>query len=252
MKKINLPLREPIIVLLLVMFPVISGLQLWGQPTTPGTTVGMPRAAPVAETKQNIPGTSNMPYLPGDAVRISIFPDSAKLLSGDYPIDDQGYIDLPKAGLVYISKLSKEEFIGFLKETFVDYLRYPNIQVRPLIRVGMVGGFNQPGLFLVDPRNNLWELISHAGGAKREDGLSLISWERNGTVVSKTLIKQIESGISLSAMGVQSGDQFRVTERPRKEGWDIFKEDVLPVLSFAITAVATTFTVFLAIQALEK
>ena len=183
----------------------------------------------------------NHPFVPGNAIAISAFPDSVKMVSGIYPIDENGCIDIPKAGLVQVTNSTDSQLVAFLRDTYIDYLRYPTVQVRPLIRVGMTGGFNQPGLLYADPRSNLWQLVQQAGGTKRADGLKLVRWQRNGQVLSANLQHPIESGMSLANLGVRSGDQFWVTDRPPL--------DVLPVLSVALAAITTSVTVFLAYEA---
>jgi polysaccharide export outer membrane protein len=187
--------------------------------------------------------------MPGDAVRISVFPDSARLLSGTYPIDNNGMIDLPKIGLVKVNELSDSQLVALLKSAFMDYLRYPNLEVRSLIRVGMTGGYYQPGLLYADPRTNLWELIGRAGGTKRADGLEKIMWQRGDSVLSKKMLNPIVSGASLASLGVQTGDRFWVTDRLQRNGWEVFRDDVLPTAGFIVSAVTATVTVYLAYQA---
>ena len=157
-------------------------------------------------------------FIPGDAVKISTFPDTASFLNNVFPIDDQGYVELPIRGKVRISNMSTEEFVRYIKQNFRDYLRYPNVQVKPLIRVSVLGGVATPGLYFYDPDHSLWGLIKICGGPLNEDGLEDMRWKRDGKDVKKNLIPILQSGASLRSIGFKSGDQIWV-KSPGRPGF---------------------------------
>jgi protein involved in polysaccharide export with SLBB domain len=190
----------------------------------------------------------NAPYKKGDAVRIAVSSDTTHFVNGTYRIDDNGFIFLPVLGKVKIDTMSEKGFQSFLNTAYVSYLRYPTIQAHTLIRVSLLGGFAKPGLFYVDPSASLWEAIALAGGPVREDGMKKINWERGGIIIDKKLLTSIESGQSLGAVGIRSGDQLWITHVPKKNGWEIFTADILPVLSVSISALAATATLFVVYQ----
>ena len=147
-------------------------------------------------------------FTAGDGLRIVVYPDSASFLNNIYPIDSDGNIFLPVAGKVKVTSMTVEQLIMFLQKNFQQYLRYPEIQVRPLIRVSMLGGFFRPGLYYVEPDRSIWDLVYLAGGTQNEDGLKELRWERDRRVVAGNLIPYIESGDAISAIGFRSGDQI--------------------------------------------
>ncbi|MBD3344371.1 MAG: hypothetical protein GF401_04835 [Chitinivibrionales bacterium] len=184
-------------------------------------------------------------FQPGDAIQVLVYPDTGLFINGTYVIDGNGCVDLPVIGLMDITGKAEIQVQKMLEDAYIDYLRYPNIQVRPLIRASVLGGFHTPGLYYVDPRASMWNLFHMGGGTLREDGIEKSRWERDGKVYKENVIPYYQSGESLRDIGFKSGDQISVTPRPVTRGWDIFVRDILPVLSFAITASTATITTIL-------
>src|SRR3989339_103828 len=180
----------------------------------------------------------------GDAIRIIFYPDSGSFLNGRYPIDNEGNIVLPLLGKTNISAMDEREIVGFLNKAFVDQLRYPNVQIQPLIRIAFIGGFHQPGFYYLDPGASLWAAVGTAGGPVREDGLHLMRWERHGEILSEQLGPGLESGRSLRDLGFKSGDQIWVNARPRQQGWDTFNTKVLPGLTFLVSTLTASVTLY--------
>jgi protein involved in polysaccharide export with SLBB domain len=191
-------------------------------------------------------------YQKGDAVRIAVSSDTTHFVNGTYHIDDNGFVFLPVLGKVKIDSMTEKSFVSLLNSSYLSFLRYPTIQVHLLMRVSLLGGFAKPGLFYVDPSASLWDAIALAGGPVREDGLKKINWEREGQIIDKNLLPSIESGKSLSTLGMRSGDQLWITHVPKKDGWEIFSSEYLPVISVAVSALSTTATLFVVYQTYRK
>ncbi|HEX3019357.1 MAG TPA: polysaccharide biosynthesis/export family protein [Chitinispirillaceae bacterium] len=170
----------------------------------------------------------------GDGLRISVPLDSTSFINGIYPIDGNGDIFLPIIGQYHVANQNPEEIEGFLKKAYEQYLHYPEIQVTPLIRVGLLGGFNRSGMYYVEPHRSMWDLISMAGGTVHEKGLKKMHWERDRKVLNKNLIPYLESGKSLQSIGFKSGDQVWTPTNNRSFG-EILVRDVLPVATFFLS-----------------
>jgi protein involved in polysaccharide export with SLBB domain len=198
----------------------------------------------VVQTQKSTPSQDSHPFQPGSAVQIICFPDTAAFLSRIYPIDSEGCIELPLLGRVSIALKTKEEFVEYLNTNFLKYLRNPGIQVKPLIRVAMLGGFQRPGIYYISPQSSFSELLQVSGPPIREDGLYKMRWERNRQVVKSDLVKSFESAQSLKEMGIESGDQICVTPKPIVTKWEIFRGEVLPLFSFAVTTAITSMTLY--------
>ncbi len=188
------------------------------------------------------------PFRKGDAVRIEVAQDSLHFINGTYSIGDDGCVVLPVLGRVEIDTMQQAYLTAYLNAAYLRFLRYPTVQVQPLIRLSLLGGFARPGFFYISPSASVWDAVAMAGGPIREDGIQKISWERSGKMLSDNLLAPIQSGESLTKMGIQSGDQLWVTHVPKRDGWEIFITDVLPIISVSVSALATSATFFYVFQ----
>jgi protein involved in polysaccharide export with SLBB domain len=178
----------------------------------------------------------------GDAIKIQAFPDSSGFVNGIYIIDSDGYVDLPLIGLLKVINLTPRQLEQTLADRYIRFLPRLTISIRPMIRVSLLGGFQKPGLYWIDPRESLWGTIEKAGGTVRDDGISKIRWERDSTVISKNVAGYFQSGQSLYSIGFKSGDRLLVTAKPREQGWDSFRNNILPVLSILVTTMTAAAT----------
>lgn len=152
-------------------------------------------------------------FQPGDAVRIRVWElyreqTQAFQLSGDYPINQDGFIIMPLLGELKVQGLTVNECMNMLTEKLKMYLHNPYVEVRPLIRIVMQGAFNRPGSYRVDPSSSLWDLVAEAGGPAANCDLRKMVVERGGKVVIKDVLQSFENGYSLDEIGIESGDQI--------------------------------------------
>lgn len=182
---------------------------------------------------------SQKPFVAGDAVEISVLPDTNSFLNQVFPIDDRGNVDLPIFGSVKIDDMSKADFEQYIKTQYKDYLRFPYVQLKPLVRVSVLGGVPTPGFVYFDPNLSLWELIHQAGGTIDENGLKEMRWERNRKAVDNNLIPYLQNGASLRNIGIKSGDQIWV-KTPGKPGFWEKAQSYFPIFTF-MTGIATFY-----------
>jgi protein involved in polysaccharide export with SLBB domain len=191
--------------------------------------------------------------LPGEAIRLSAYPDTGSFVNGFYTIDGDGRIYLPIIGKMTVSGMSEKAFLDTLKAQYINYLRYPNLQVRRLVRVSLLGGFQKPGLFYIDPDYSLWDAVYLTGGTIHEDGLKRMKWERNRQIVAEDIIPYYQSGQSLRSIGFQSGDQLWTPIEPKRNWYDIIVKDVVLAQIFPIiTTTATLYISYLVYQTSQK
>ena len=210
----------------------------YGQPPTSSAKTNM--------RSGDIVSPAHRTFTKGDGVLLSIYPDTALFVKGAYHIDDEGCVFLPIIGKVKIDTMSEKNLSEYLNTTYLQYLRYPNMQAQPLIRLSLLGGFQKPGFYYISPTASLWDAIALAGGTVREDGLKKIYWERKGMRQTSDLLPLIESGQSLETLGFQSGDQLWVTHAEKRGAWNVFTSDVLPLLTVAVTGVSAASTIYYA------
>jgi protein involved in polysaccharide export with SLBB domain len=178
----------------------------------------------------------NWNFQSGDAVSISTLPDTG-FPNGIYIINEHGCVDLPIVGLVNISQTKKDSFDMLIKDTYIGYVKGPYLKTHRLMRISMLGGFAKPGLYWISPEATLWNAVYIAGGPMREDGIARMKWERGDKLIKKGMASDFQSGKTLVQLGFESGDQISVTARQKLTPWEIFIQNVVPVLSLSITAV---------------
>lgn len=208
------------------------------------------------KTMQNETGTKESfekyPFHCGDALAISISPDSALFLTGQYPIDDDGCIDMPIVGRKPVTSMTQEELANYIKNTYLQYLHFPSVRVQPLIRLELMGGFQRPGFYYFSPHTSFWEVFRTAGAPIREDGIEKLKINRAGATIDFDPVLSVQNTKSLRQMGILSGDQIRVTVQPLKTTWETFKDDVLPIISLTLTLAATTATAYISYETLNR
>ena len=100
---------------------------------------------------------------PGDVLKIAVFRD--KELSGDYPIDARGYVQIPGLGVIKAAGLDPTDITDRLRLALVERgFARPEISVQPMIRVSVLGEVRAPNVYPVDPGTSLLKLLTVAGG----------------------------------------------------------------------------------------
>ncbi len=117
---------------------------------------GQPTAPPPASA------TPTGVLRPGDVVRLRIWrePD----LSGDFQVDEQGTVVLPKIGALSIKEMPAASLKTMLVDKYSTYLRDPAIDVTVLRRVNVLGAVKNPGLYPVDATMTVADVFALAGG----------------------------------------------------------------------------------------
>lgn len=180
------------LVLLLLLVGLTRGSGLAAQSTPPAAT---PAAPPTGV------------LLPGDVVRLRIWrePD----LSGDFQVDEQGTVVLPKIGALSIREMPAASLKTLLVEKYSTYLRDPAIDVTVLRRVNVLGAVRNPGLYPVDATMTVADVFALAGGVAPEGNPDKGELIRAGTRLDVKLSRRTK----ISDTPLQSGDQLYVPQR---------------------------------------
>ena len=208
-------------------FKFIYAQEYYGEQTLTGRGLSLNKNEPEVSFNSLL-STVSFPQLaertgtfqPGDAVRITIWREPQ--LSGDFSISSNGTVQLPLIGKVQVQGLTTMSLSSFLKAEFGAYLREPDIQVVPLIRVSVLGGVGKPGLFRAEPESSLWDLIAEAGGPVR-GRVKDMRVLRSGKVVIKDILTAYERGDSLLDIGIRTGDQITVPTNPKFSFSDVLR-----------------------------
>jgi len=182
-------------------------------------------------------------FIPGDAIKISVIPDTG-FPNGIYPVDGEGFVDLPMIGPLQVTAMSKTAFEERVNKTYIPLLRFSSVRVRRVISIGFQGGFQKPGVYWISPGATLWYALSMTGGTVREDGIKRMKWERSGKKMDQKLSELLQTPKPISELGFKSGDVIRVINRPQRTGWDIFRQEVLPLLSIGLSTAVTGISIY--------
>lgn len=182
-------------------------------------------------------------FRPGDGVRINVMPDTG-FPNELFVVDAQGYVDLPMIGPVQVTTVGRDEFQKMVYDAYIPLLRYSSVMVRRVISLSFQGGFRRPGVYWVSPGATLWYALSMTGGVIREDGLKRIKWEKNGQIMELRGIKLFENPAPIEEMGFQTGDVIRVIARQDRTGWEVFRQEILPLITFGISTALSAYTLY--------
>lgn len=180
-----------------------------------------------------------MQFQAGDGVKIVAFPDAEKILTGIYSIDQYGYADLPLIGMTMVAHKTPSQVEHDLSDQYGPFLSRQHIMVRLMFRAALIGGFEKPGFYWVDPRGSLWNTIYQAGGILRDDGIRKVHWISEGKVITRDITPYFQPEQSLVSIGFKSGDQLTVTSLPHTGVWGFIKDNIFPTLALAATLVIT-------------
>ena len=96
---------------------------------------------------------------PGDELNIVVYRNPE--LTGVYLIDSRGLVQIPGLGTIRVAGLDPTQATQRLQEALVTRgFAAPEIAVRPLIRVGVLGRVATPGLHSVEPGTTLLQLLT--------------------------------------------------------------------------------------------
>ena len=173
-----------------LMLQLIAGAAPWGS-TAMAQTIPPPQAV-----QDTIPRRSVGALRPGDVLKIAVFRD--KELSGEYPIDARGYVQIPGLGVIKAAGLDPTDVTDRLRRALVERgFARPEISVQPMIRVSVLGEVRSPNVYPVDPGTSLLQLLTVAGGPTDRAKLQDTRVIRDG----RAFRVDMDSGLRGSAAG---------------------------------------------------
>ena len=100
---------------------------------------------------------------PGDILQLKVYRDSE--LTGSYLIEANGFVQIPGLGTIRAAGLRPDQVTQAMVEAMrAKGFREPELAVRPMIRLSVLGQVRTPMLYSIDPGLSLLQLITLAGG----------------------------------------------------------------------------------------
>ena len=131
-----------------------------------------------------------------------------------YTVGRDRDIVLPVGGGAPISLrgVLRSELQDYLGQQLSQYLKYPAVRARPLMRVSVQGAVAKPGYYFVPSDVTLSDALMAAGGTVRDAKMKNLRVERSGSTVLKgrSVQEVIAAGRTLEDADLQNGDQLFV------------------------------------------
>jgi protein involved in polysaccharide export with SLBB domain len=144
---------------------------------------------------------------PGDIIQLRIWrePD----WSGQYSVDKQGAVVLPRLGRIKVSDESLEAVRDKLLAEYGRYMRNPSMEIVFLRRVTVFGAVRTPGLYFIDQTLTIADVIAMAGGPTPEGRTDRIEIVRDGSRIAT----HVSEATRIVDSPIRAGDQLYVPER---------------------------------------
>lgn len=178
-------------------------------------------------------------FVAGEALTLEVPLDSASFLSGGYPIDSAGFVELPVFGKFQVAGRYRSEVEGYLGQKFANYLKDTHIKAMPAIRITLLGHFVRQGMYYLNPRATVWDAVYLSGGLAGERTLDRIEILRGTQVTAISFLDEYSKGATFTKAGIRSGDIIVVPVPRENIGfWYWFRETI--TLTAQIAAVLTS------------
>jgi len=166
---------------------------------------------------------------PGDILSIQLWAypeispqiqiDSANANTTGYPIDPNGYIQLPLLGRTHIAGKTLAEANSYLSNQFAHYLKRPDVVVRVISYEGqryyVNGQVIKSGQFtLNDQPISVYTALSMAGGIDTKTGDNThVQLIRGGIIYNLNVLNLEKQGLSLHKLLIQPNDTIFVNTK---------------------------------------
>ncbi len=197
-----------------------------------------------AEEKRKLPIPR---FVAGEALTVVVHGDSTAVVNKGYPINTEGFIDIPYIGNIFVTDKSPDELASYLSEKLAPFLRDTHISVYPAIRVSFIGHFTAPGLHYIDPDKVVWDAFHKVAGPLTEQTLEEIKVMRGDRELAINAWEIFSKGVTLREAGIVSGDYFVLPTPNERDFWYYFR-DAVSITSTLVSAIASVVTVYLLIN----
>lgn len=146
----------------------------------------------------------------GDRVLIQVTGDS--VYSDTFTVRTGRVLTLPSVPPLSLDGVLRSESDSVIAKFLGRYIRNPQVEVTPLMRVGVLGGVARPGYYDVPAESLLSEVVMLAGGMGMYGNMKKSAVYRGNEVVldSKATNVAITNGSTLDLLNLQSGDNLNV------------------------------------------
>jgi protein involved in polysaccharide export with SLBB domain len=151
----------------------------------------------------------------GDRIVLSVRGDSA--LTDTFPVSPGRTLRLPNLPELSLQGVPRAQLQDYVTQHIARFVRDPVVEVRSLIRIGLLGEVDRPGFYFVTTDGLISDAIMMAGGPTREADLTKTTVRRGATVLWERAEFRgaLTEGKTLDQLGLRSGDEIVIGERRR-------------------------------------
>ena len=149
---------------------------------------------------------------PGDVLSIRVWPNAE--FSGEFAVEESGYVYLPYLQEVRAGGVSIQELRDQLRRGYGEAMRNPVVTVTPMYRVTVTGEVQRPGVHTITPTHSLFDVLGLSGGFRPAADAENLRVVRAGEVIAFDALRVLETGQGMDAIQLRSGDHIVVPPRP--------------------------------------
>lgn len=196
-------------------------------------------AADLASVRQRL---ATGDFAVGDRLLIEVTGDS--MYSDTFTVRTGRVLSLPTLPPLSLEGVLRSESDSVIAGYLGRYLRNPQVNVTPLMRVGVLGGVAKPGYYDVPAQSLLSELVMLAGGLGQYGTMKKAAIFRGNEEVmdAKATNVAVANGSTLDLLNLQSGDNLNVGQQ--NPSATLSKVQIItgllaiPIMIFTISALA--------------
>ena len=168
-------------------------------------------------------------FMPGDRIVVSV--DGDESLTDTFTVRAGQLVTLPNLPELSLQGVLRAEVEPHLQRHIERYVRNPVVRAHALVRLAVLGQINNPGFYALRSDALFSDIVMTAGGPTREADLSRMTVRRgDDELMSRQSVQAaMSAGTTLSHLGLRSGDEIVVGERPRRNYSQILTSGALLV-----------------------
>ncbi|MEW5918150.1 MAG: hypothetical protein AB1762_17240 [Gemmatimonadota bacterium] len=179
-------------------------------------------------------------FYPGDRIVIRVLNDTT--ISDTFTVKQGRMIDFQSIPHLALTGVLDSELLGHVRTHIGKYIRDPDVQVTPLVRLQLSGGVGQPGWYQFRTDQTLSDAIMSIGGPGQNSEINKTDILRGGRVLVDrgATARALRSGKTIGDLGLRDGDEVRIAERfvaQTNRLWTILP--IVTSLLFTIRFIAT-------------
>lgn len=138
-----------------------------------------------------------------------------EVLSDTFTVREGQVLSLPDMAPLSLHGVLRSELEDQIRAHVAKYVRDPEVQAAPLLRVGILGAVVRPGYYSVPAGMTIGDLPSVAGGLAADGDLGKAHILRDGKELwpKNDVRKAMANGASVDLLGLRGADEFSIGRR---------------------------------------